>query len=158
MHRAALADDGHRLARAADGGDGEAAADRLREDREVGLDPEERLRAARPDPVARQHLVEDQHRARRAGQLAQPLEVAGARHDPAAVAHDRLGDHRGDLVAVRRERGLGGGDVVPRHDQQAVGDLAGHAGRAGHGVGRSAGPASASAGWAEKWIASDQPW
>ena len=56
---------------AAVGADGEAAADDLAERGHVGLHAVERLRAAERDAEAGHDLVEDEHRAVRARQLAQ---------------------------------------------------------------------------------------
>ena len=93
VHGAALADDGHRLARAAHRRDGEAAADRLGQDRQVGLDAEETLGALATRAEAGQHLVEDQERTGVARQHPPAREVAGGGEDAPAVAHDGLGDH-----------------------------------------------------------------
>ena len=52
------------------------------------------------------HLVEDEQRVVIMHQLDQPLEELGPDVVVAALALDRLGDEGGDVVRVRRERGL----------------------------------------------------
>ena len=63
---------------------------------------------------------------------AQQLEVAGARQDAAGVEHGRLGDDRGDLVAALVHDALEAVGVVPRQDDERVGELLGHAEARGH--------------------------
>ena len=63
---------------------------------------------------------------------AQQLEVTGPRQDAAGVEHGRLGDHRGDLVAVIVHHSLKAVEVVPGQDDERVGELLGHAGARGH--------------------------
>ena len=53
------------------------------------------------------HLVEDEQRVVRAAQLLHRLQELRAHVVVAALALDGLGDEAGDVVRVRRERGLG---------------------------------------------------
>ena len=127
MHRSPVVHHLHDVAPAAQGGDRDSGAERLGEHGQVGRDAEHPLGAARRDAEPGQHLVEDQERAGVRGQLAHPLEVAGRGHDRAAVAQDRLGDHRGDLGAVLGEDALERGRVVPCADDQGARDRRRHA-------------------------------
>ena len=90
-----------------------AGGDRLGEGDEVGGDAvvaggEPRAQAAK----AGDDLVEDEQRPGVVAQLAQPAQVVGLGGVDAAGADDRLGDHRGDLVAPLGEQRPGGVEVV----------------------------------------------
>ena len=73
---AAVGDERGELVGHADRAAGQAAADRLGEADDVGRDAEQLGRAARGDGRAGLDLVEDQHRAVVARELAHALEVA----------------------------------------------------------------------------------
>ncbi len=88
----------------ADRAAGQAAADRLGEADDVGRDAEQLGRAAGGDGRAGLDLVEDQHRAVVARELAHALEVAVDRRDDVDVHHRRLQDHAGDLAAELLEQ------------------------------------------------------
>ncbi len=120
----------HQLGAAADRRCGQSAADHLAEDREVGEDARQLLRAAARDPESADHLVEHEQRPVGVGALAQQLEKAVARRYETHVRRQRLGDDRGELVALaRRDQRLG---IVPRqHDRARAAALAGTPGLAG---------------------------
>ena len=101
----------HQVGAAADRADRQAAADDLAEAGEVGRHVVLRLGAARPDPEAGDHLVEDQQGADAIALGAQAGEEPGRRGDHAHVGRDRLDDDRGDLIVEH------GHDVV-RHDHR----------------------------------------
>ena len=88
----------HDLAASAVRADGKPAADHLPERRQVGRHAVERLCAARMNPEPGHHLVEDEERAVRSGQCAQPFEEPRLREDEPHVPDDRLEDHGGDVV------------------------------------------------------------
>ena len=69
-----------------------------------GRDAVVALGAAEADAEAGDHLVENQQHPMLGRQLAHGLEIAGLGQDAAGVAHDRLGEHRGDVVALALER------------------------------------------------------
>ena len=82
---------------------GRPGAERLGEGDQVGLHAERLDRAAPRDREAGLHLVVGEHRAVRVADLLQAVEVAGVGQHHAAVRHDRLDDHAGDLVAALGE-------------------------------------------------------
>ncbi len=120
----------HDVAPAAERADRHPAADHLAEGREVRRDAVEPLCAARADPKAGHHLVEDQHRAVLRAERAQRLqELARPRHEVHVAGH-RLDDHRRDLVALPAECVLELLHVVEREHRGVTGGLRRHAGRA----------------------------
>ena len=137
----AVLDDRHDLLAAADGADGHAAAQRLGQRDHVGHDAEALDGAARGDAQAGLDLVEDEHDAVLARDLAHGLEVARlGEHDP-EVHHRRLHDHAGRLAALAVEVGdaaiqrLG---VVEVHREDLVDDRLRDAGAVGQRGGRLA--------------------
>ena len=108
----------------ADGADREAAADDLAEQRQVRRQPEPALLAA--EPVAKPlHLVQDKEHAAVPGQAGDRGQEPGrGRPDPAG-AEERLGEHRGDVVAGPAEQRGHGVQVVPRHPDHVPGSRAG---------------------------------
>ena len=131
-------DELHDLAPAAVGADRQPAADHLPERRQIRRDPVERLRAARVHAEAGHDLVEDEQRAVRGGELAQPLEEARGREHEPHVPDDRLEDHGRDLVVALRRALLDRVEVVERRGER-VGDRARrHARRVGQAERRDA--------------------
>ena len=119
----------------ADGADRETAADDLAERRQIRRHAEAALRTLEAaDAEARDDLVEDEQRAVLVTQRSEGLVVAVDRHDDPHVAQDRLGEHRGDLLAVALEDGLDRAGVVERHRQGVFGERLGDARRRGAGV------------------------
>ena len=95
----------HQRRLAADHADRKTAAQGLAVDHQIGLDAEIFLRAARCEPEADEHLVQDQHDAALAAdlaQLAQPVGVGRAVEAGAAAAVDQGRVAR--RVAVRMQR------------------------------------------------------
>ena len=94
----------HHVGPAAEGREREAAAHDLPQDRQVRRDAEALLRTAARDAEARDHLVEDEQRARGVRQRAERVEEAGLGRDDAHVPGDRLDEDRGEALAVARDR------------------------------------------------------
>ena len=90
----------HDVGAAAEGADGQAAADDLAEGGEVGADAVEFLRSAEGHAEAGHDFVEDEQRAVLRGERAQGFEVAGRGRDAARVADDGLDDDGGDLLRM----------------------------------------------------------
>ena len=112
----------HQLGPAAERRSGQAAADDLAEDRQVRHDAEALLRAAARDAEAGDHLVEDEQRAARVAEQPQRLEEAGRGRDDAHVAGHRLDEDRGEALAVLRDGGRHGVDVVVGQHDRVGGD------------------------------------
>ena len=109
----------HQLGPAADHADRQTAAERLAVGHQVGPDAEILLRAARREPEADEDLVEDQHDAALAADLAQPLQpgaVGGAVEACAAAAVDQGRVARRVAVRVQRLQRIDqhAGDVTAR--------------------------------------------
>ena len=96
-HRAERRQVLHQIGPTADRTDRETTADHLAEARQVGRHVVLRLGAARPDPEAGDHLVEDEQRTDTVALGTQPVEEARRRCDDAHVRGDRLDDDRRDL-------------------------------------------------------------
>ncbi len=120
----ARVEQGHHVLAAAEGADGQAAADDLPHRRQVGPDAVTALGAPVAD-AERDHLVEDEQRAEALGQLAQEDEEALVGGDHAGRAHHRLDDDGGQLVPVRREHPLGRVGVVERGDDDRIATASG---------------------------------
>ena len=110
------------------GANREAAADDLAQDRQVGPDAVELLRAARRDAESRDHLIEDQQRTRACSELAQPVKEAFDRRDHPHVRGHRFDDDGGDLALVRLELRRDRVEVVVGRDQSLRGDRWAHPG------------------------------
>ena len=78
----------------------QAATHDLAERRQVGLDAEEFLGAAKGQPEARHHLVADEERAVAASEIADRGEESGGRHHQPHVADHGLHEHGRDRVAA----------------------------------------------------------
>ena len=83
-------------------------------------DVEASLRAGQAKAEAGDDLVEDQHDAVLRGHLAHRLEIARLGQDATGIAHDRFGQHGGDVVAFAPDRVLQRLRVVPRQDDEVV--------------------------------------
>jgi hypothetical protein len=108
-------------------GDGHAAADRLADHEEVGVEAP-RPRGAAGSDADRVRLVDDEQRAVPAGELANTLEVAGLGQDDADVGERRLHEHAGDIAVTQRRlhrvevvelHHLGGERRVDRRSERA---------------------------------------
>ena len=95
------------------GADRHAAADGLADDEHVGLQPV-RGRHAAGTGAQGVRLVDEQERARLAGQPAHGVVVAGLGQDDADVGQGRLDQHDGHVAGG--ERAFQGLDVVEGHD------------------------------------------
>ena len=111
-----------------------AVAHRLGEGAEVGLHAEQLLHAAARHAEAGLHLIDDHEDAVTVAQLARRVQILASGGDGAAIAHDRLDEERGDLVAVRLEHAFEPFGVVHRHGMQQGAQDARHAGAVGHQV------------------------
>ena len=89
----------HEIATSAVGRDRESPADDFAERREIGGDAESLARAAERDAKSRHHLVEDEQRAVRVGERAQPGKKRRVRRDEPGVSDHRLDDDRRDRVS-----------------------------------------------------------
>src|SRR5271169_3973346 len=125
----------HDVGGAADGRDGHAAAQRLGQGDEVGLDVFLLRHAARADGQAGLHLVEGEQGMVFVQEGLEGFEVAGPWLDDAGVHHDRLDDHPRDLVPVLVEKPGHAVEVVEGGDQRQIGDGPGNAGGGGGAVG-----------------------
>ena len=130
----------HQVGPAAEGRGGEATADDLAEDREVGRHPVALLRAAPGDPEPRHHLVEHEERARRVGEHPQRLEEPRRGRDAAHVPGDRLDEDGREPLAVARARRRDAVDVVEPADDRVGGDARGDTRRRGDAERHHAGP------------------
>ena len=74
------------------------------------------------------HLVENQHRAVLAGELAQPLQTFARLLQQAIVGRQRFDDGRGDVLAGLGERPFQRRDVTQRNHQRVGRHLRRHAG------------------------------
>src|SRR5690242_11886414 len=107
---------------AADGGHGHAAAERLGQGDQVGLDALGPRDAAGADGEAGLDLVEGEQGAVAMEQFLELREVARLRLDDAGVHHHRLQDQAGDLAFVLLQQAGDAVEVVERGDQGQVGD------------------------------------
>ena len=105
----------HQILAPADAGDGIAVGHRLGHGADVGLDAIELLGAALGDAEAGLHLVHDHQHVIFGAELAHRLDELGLGGNAAAIAEDRLDQHRGDGVAV-----------LLQHILEAVGVVVGH--------------------------------
>ena len=124
------------------GGQGVAAAHDFAHGAEVGRDAVEFLGAAVGQPEAGHHLVENQRDVVAGGQAPKPLEETGTRGDDALQGLDY---DRRQLLVMRLEDGLGGGQVVEWGDEHEVGDGPGDAAAVGLGQGEFQGGAGGDA-------------
>ena len=118
----------HQLGAAAERSRGEAAADDLAEDRQVGRDAETLLRTAAADAEAGDHLVEDEQRTACVAQRTQRPEKAGPRRDAAHVPRDRFDDDRRKPFAIFFEGRRDPVNVVVVDDDRVRSDAARHPG------------------------------
>ncbi len=125
---------GHRLGGAADRAAREARPERFRERHEVRCDPERLDRSAARHREAGLHLVVAEHRTVGMTEILEPLQVSVVGQHHAAVRHDGLDDHAGDLAPPLGEHLPGELEVVERHADDRVGRAGDHAGRLWHGV------------------------
>ena len=117
VHRAQRGEAFHHLGAATECRGGQAAAHHLAEGEQVGIHRIDAVPTTSADPESGHHLVHDQQRTVLGGDPAQCGVVAGRGRHRAHVARAGLGDDAGDLLAVRREGLLDGGDVVVgQHD------------------------------------------
>ncbi len=126
----------HDVAAARDRGERKAAADDLAERGQVRHDAVVLLRAPVGEAEAGDDLVEDQRHAVSRGDLAHALEEAGLGHHQPL---QRLQDHRGQVVVMRLDHGLGLGHVVEGRDQDLALDGVGNARRVRGGGGERLG-------------------
>ena len=121
-------DAAHELDRAAVGGRGQAAADDLAHDREVGQHARELLGAAGADPEARDDLVEDEQRRRAPwpARAAARGSRARAGRGPCWPGTARRAARRSACSANAARTAL---RVVPGHDHRAARGRLRHAGR-----------------------------
>ena len=122
----------HDVGPAAVGTDRHAAADDLAQRGQVGSDAEQRLGTTQGHAKAGHDFVEDQQGSAVVRQLAQRPQKRFARDHTAHVAHHRLHDHGGDVLAFSLERFAKHFDIVVRQHQRVLGRAPGHAGRVGH--------------------------
>ena len=94
----------HQVGAAREGRERQAAAGDLAENRQVGPDAVELLRASAGDPEARDDLVEDEHGAAGIGERSQRLEEARLGRDDAHVPGDGLDDDGRQPLAVALDR------------------------------------------------------
>ena len=94
----------HQLGAAAERRSGQAAADHLAHDRQIGADAAQLLGAPAGDAEAADHLIEHEQRAGLIGPLAQQLEEPRARRHEPHVRRQRLGDDRRQRRARGRRR------------------------------------------------------
>ena len=130
----------HDLPGAADGGHGHAAAERLGQGDQVGLDAFGPGDAAGADGEAGLDFVEGEQGSVLVQEVLQRGEVARLRLDDAGVHHHRLQDQAGDFVFVPLEQAFHAVEVVEGGDQGQVGDglrAAGGGGDAGRLVPRA---------------------
>src|SRR5690349_11610935 len=112
----------HDLPGAADGGHGHAAAERLGQGDQVGLDALGPRDATGADGEAGLDLVEGEQGPVFVEQFPECGEVAGPGLDDPGVHHHRLEDHAGDLVFMLLEQAGHAVQVVEGGDQGQVGD------------------------------------
>jgi len=137
---------GHHLRPSAEGRRGQPAAHNFAEGEQVRGDGFQAVPARRRDAESGHHLVADQQRTVARRDSAQAGVEPGLRGHRAHVAGRRLGDHAGDVLALRREHGLDGGEVVVGQDDRLGGLRTGHAGRIGQPERRHAGTGGGEAG------------
>ena len=117
-------------------GEREPAADDLAEGGQIRHDAVVLLGAPVGEAEAGDDLVEDQRHAVPRGDLPYALEEAGLRHHQPL---QRLHDHRGQVVVMRLDHGLGLGHVVEGRDQDLALDGVGNARRVRGGGGERLG-------------------
>jgi hypothetical protein len=111
----------HELGGPAERRERQPAARDLAQDRQVGPDAVQLLRAAPGNAEAGDHLVEDEQGAGGGAERAQRLEEAGLRRDDAHVPGHGLDDDRRELVAVPLDRGRDALGVVVGADDRVRG-------------------------------------
>ena len=110
----------HQVAPTPDHAQRKSVGDRLPEDREIGRNPEQRLRPAERDAEAGDHLVEDEDGVIAVAPLPDRLDIPRPGGDDPGVAQDRLQDHRGDLPTVHLHRRPQRLRVVPGQDDDVL--------------------------------------
>ena len=118
----------HDVGAAAEGTDGETAADDLAHGGEVRGDAADFLIAAAGDAEAGHDLVEDEERAVGGGEGADEFEVAGFGEEEPGVGGNGFDDDGGDLVTGGGEEGFDGFGVVVGEDGGESGKGGGDAG------------------------------
>ena len=99
IHRAQGRHHVHDVGRPAVRAHRQPAADDLSEGGQVGKNSVALLRAAERQPKAGHHFVKNEQRLVAQRDLAQGVQIEGRGRDASHVAHHRLHDHAGDLVA-----------------------------------------------------------
>ena len=103
-----------------------------------GVDSEALLRAAFGETKASHHFIKNQQRAVRLCDLTQKFQVARLRQIQTRIARDGFDDDSGDLILIRRERGLHRFDIVERQNNCVLRERGGHAGAVGMAEGERA--------------------
>lgn len=129
----------HDLGLAAEGTDGEAAADDFTQRGEVGRDADAFLHATGGDAKAGHDLVENEYAAVGGAELAHQFEVAGVGENESAVGGVGLDDDRGDGLALLGEGSAEGIGVVIIEDDRLGGEAGGDACAIGVAEGECAG-------------------
>ena len=124
----AAAELAHDLLAPPDGGDRIAVGHGLGHGADVGPDAVKLLGAATGDAEAGLHLINDHEDAVLGAQLAHGSKELGLRGNAAAIAQDRLDQHRRDIVRVRLQHGLETIGVIVGHLPEQLADQLGQGG------------------------------
>ena len=118
----------HDVGATAIGTDGQAAADDLAEDRQVGRNTKQLLGAAGRDAEAGDDFIEDQHDVVLDGELTQTLEESVLWANKPHVGGHWFEDHRGYLRAALLQRFTDGVQIVVRQYDGVASTARGHTG------------------------------